>query len=306
MNRKNLYNGNIYNSDLKYKKYRRKLNKNTPENIKINNDDLLENGLDPTVDMDTLEYRFDECRKQGGKILVISHLGLKKFPEIPKSVIVIFGSNNKFKNVPNFENYNLQCIDLSNNKLIKTPIIADIEELNLSGNKLIDASSLNGKKIKRVDLSRNKLKTIPLINNIDDLEIRDNEIESIPIMDTLKILRVKNNKLTEIGDFKNLKIIDCINNNIVKIGILPLIEELYVHCNNISSLSHEYPRLRELSIYSNPINKIELKLNKLQNLIVDNKDFFIPSKMLSSIKHKYIYDKKIIELIIEWAFNILL
>ena len=146
MDRKKLYSGNIYSSDLKYRKYRRKLNKRAPQDIKVNNDDLLENGLDPNIDMDTLEYRLDECKKQGGKILDISHLGLKEFPEIPKSVTVIFGSNNKFKNIPSFENYRLQCLDLSNNRLTKTPQISDMEELNLSGNEITDASSLNGKK----------------------------------------------------------------------------------------------------------------------------------------------------------------
>jgi Leucine-rich repeat (LRR) protein len=293
---KNYYKKQIFQNDLKFKKYRTNVNKVMPEYFTINADDLLENGINPDIDMDTLEFRLEESKAQGYKVLDISHLDLTILPELNNKIELLFASNNKFEEMPDLRKYNLKCLDLSNNKLKKTPMISNIEEVNLSHNNIIDASSLDGLEIKRLDLSGNEIEKIPFIKNIVNLELRDNKITELKQYHTLKDLRIKNNLIKKIPTMNNLEIVDCISNQIEEIEDQPSLMELYANHNNIKIFESLMPKLKVLSLYNNPLDKIPLIFNHLTNLVVDNKDFYIPEQMIKRIKKKNIYKKIFVEL----------
>ena len=292
---KNFYKGNIFQSDMKYKKFRKNVNKSMPGWYTITPDDLMMNQIDTNVDMDTIEYRMEESKAQGYKVIDLSHLELDEFPKLPEQIEIIFASNNNFTIIPDLTSYNLKCLDLSNNKLTKCPKTKNIEELNISNNLIKNIDILKNLEIIRLDISKNQIKNIPYIKKIQRLEARDNIIEIINTYNTLKDLRIKNNCVKKIPSMENLEIIDCINNKLEIIEDQSSMREFYANNNNIKKINR-MPAIRVLSLYKNPINSIKLIFNNITNLVVDNKDFYIPKQLINKIKKKSIFDKEIIEL----------
>jgi Leucine-rich repeat (LRR) protein len=106
----------INKNDFKYKKMR-KMDINKIENKELVN-------MYYNTNFDTLEYRIEECLKEGGKILDLKHLELTKFPELPNNLInkleELYISNNELEILPDLSNYKkLKILDVSVNKLKK-------------------------------------------------------------------------------------------------------------------------------------------------------------------------------------------
>ena len=70
-------------------------------------------------DLDTVEYRFKECLKTGGKVLDLSNLELEYLPKsIPSTVENLFCSDNNLKTLDGVQNLpSLKVIDCSSLKI---------------------------------------------------------------------------------------------------------------------------------------------------------------------------------------------
>lgn len=230
----------ITENDLKYKKNRDlKFDKIDSFNPKSKNYDEKLLNLYRNINLDTIEFRLNECKKNNYKILDLKHLDLEKIPKI------IF-------------------------KIDK--LIENLEELYIGNNLLIELPDLSMfKNLKVLDVSINKLIKINKIpNNIIEFTCFDNKIENIDIIKNcknLKTLYCSNNKICNL-DFlnnTNINIIIANKNNITKMPEnLNNLKKLYVKKNN----------LENLFIYPNVIY-LECSYNKIKNLIINNNNCLI-------------------------------
>ena len=115
----------ITKNDLKYKKLRN-LDKSKISNLDKNNDNY-DKELDKLFEnnnFDTIEYRIEECVKDGKKILDLKYLELKDFPKLShdliRSIEELYISNNELEYLPDIDNFiNLKILDIAENKLRK-------------------------------------------------------------------------------------------------------------------------------------------------------------------------------------------
>lgn len=257
---KNLNKGNnedkkymIYpNTDLRYKNNRSvdiekliKYNPHIPE-LRVEN-------------MDTIEFRFRECKKNRFIYLDLSNLGLTEMPsKLPKELKQLFISDNNLNNLGDLRYLTkLEVLDACNNKLSNLPKLSDtIEEIVCRNNNLSNINHLvEFSNLKRLDLSYNKIQEIPNISMLEILTCSHNILVRIHPMRNLKKLNVRNNYIKFICKFPNLKELDAEKNNISKIDELPLLSELYANDNKLDNIKNLH-NITVLHIKNNQVTKL--------------------------------------------------
>lgn len=252
----------IYHNDLKYKTH--------------NNIDLMKivNAKEKIDDHDKLEYRFEDCRRNGYVTLDISHLDLKSLPNIPsdiaKKIQYLFMSNNKIEIMDDLSHMeNVVVADLCSNKLVNVPKLPDgIEELIVRNNMLTNINQLaDYNYLKRLDCSYNKIASIPIIDSLEMLVTRDNSLVEIIKLKNLKKLACQNNQITRLNELPNLEILECDRNNITEIRDMKNLKQLYCSKNRISILDN-LNKIEVIHCNGNKINKIDY-FDTLKELMCD-------------------------------------
>ena len=219
----------IYENDLKFKQMQ-KINFND-KNLKLHSGDINKN-------YDTLNSRLDECNKNNGTYLDLSHLDLD-------NISSLFNILNKNLNINNI-NY----LFLNNN--------------NLYGN--FDASVFTN--LISLDIGHNNISNIKLPYNSNELVINNNGISHLPTNINLSRLECSYNNLFEIPYYSNLELLYCNNNNINNIKSYPLLRRLIAHDNPLSILDIS-PEIGYLDISVTPLPEINIFPN-LEHLVANS------------------------------------
>jgi len=241
--------------------------------------------------------------------LNISNNSISNFVELPFLQILNL-SNNEIKGDLNFKNFkfpNLQELDLSNNKLNKVIInnLKNLRIFKLKNNKLLETLKFDSNllKLKKINLIGNKnLKKIEIGKNLQNLKILSFEgtIKIIGEFPNLEILKINNNNNNDDNNFefnnksliinKNLKSI-ILNNCLINFEILMKLK-----------LNEKFPFLQKINLCNNKLdgNYINLilffkKFKNLQEIKLDN------NPIIENLNTEY--DKKLFKLMIKKLMN---
>lgn len=245
----------IYKNELKYIKHR---------GILLNN---VVNSL--PYDMDSLEYRFNECTESNNKLLDLSHLGLTDLPNIPPQIKYLFINNNLFNKNLNLSHLkNLKILDCSNNSLTSLPTLPEfLEEILCRNNSIDNIDVITKYNIKRLDCSYNKINKIPIIDSLEILYCSHNNIVHIPCMNNLKKLDCRSNMISIIESMKNLELLECDKNKLSSIKDFPTLKYLFCNNNIITNLEN-LDSVEIIHCVKNNINKLKF-FYKLKELMCD-------------------------------------
>jgi Leucine-rich repeat (LRR) protein len=292
----------ITKNDLKYKKLRN-LDKSKISNLNKNNE-YYDKELDKLFDnnnFDTIEFRFDECIKDGKKILDLKYLELKEFPKIPNDIIKnleeLYISNNDIEILPDLDYFiNLKILDIAENKLKKIgKLPPKLIELCCFENKLEDISSVKDCKVMRtLYISNNRVSNLQFLDSHPRLEIllaNFNNIEDIPRnIPYLKKIQIRNNKLKKVKSYPKLIYLDCRHNNIRELENQDSLRDLILSYNDIQEIP-VMNSLRYLEIVNTNIEKIRYMKQLVELICMSDKVKYISSKykIEKTINHKSKY-----------------
>lgn len=271
----------VYSNDLKFKKHRNI----DPEKAHWDNENVKKKFYQNNLD--TLEYRFNECKKNNFEYLDLSNLGLSKIPKFNtydnfsniKNIKFLFLNDNKLTEI-NKELLcflNLKVLDISSNKLHKiNDLPKTIEELVCHNNNLTSIPEHN--EVIKIDCSYNDIKNLNKYPNLIDIICDNNKIEHINTYNNVTRIICKNNPLTSIDYQPSMKYFDCSTTKLV--GKLPTCPNLkflvcnYTKINDISNLNE----LVSLEIIGSSVLKIpyiltlrDLLYQNTQNVIISSK-----------------------------------
>lgn len=289
----------ITKNDLKYKKMRnldvKKINtfdKNNKSEYSKELEDLYYNN-----NFDTIEYRIQECKKEGNKILDLKYLELKKFPNLDKSLIEnleeLYISNNEIEELPDLDLFKkLKILDVSVNKLKKiSKLPSKLIEFCCFENNLEDICQIkNCTQLKTLYISNNQIRDLSCIENHPTLDIllaNFNKITDIPRnIPNLRKMQIKNNRLKKIKSYSKLIYLDCRNNNITEIEDQSSLKDLIISYNDISDIP-VINTLKYLEIVHTNIEKIKY-MKRLEELIcLSTKVKYISSKYKLEKSHSH-------------------
>lgn len=292
----------ITKNDLKYKKIRN-LDKSKISNLNKYNE-YYDKDLDKLFDnnnCDTIEFRIDECIKEGKKILDLKYLELKEFPKIPIELIKyleeLYISNNELEVLPDLDHFvNLKILDIAENKLKQIgKLPPKLIELCCFENKLDDISSVDKcKYLKTLYINNNKIDNLDFLDSHPRLEIllaNFNNIKDIPRnIPNLRKIQISNNKLTKIKSYPKLIYLDCRHNNIEEIESQDSLKDLILSFNVIKEIP-VINTLRYLEIVNTNIEKIRYMKQLVELICMSDKVKYISSKynIEKTINHKSKY-----------------
>jgi len=230
----------VYENDLKFKNSL-EFNLNVD---KINNDENNVKSLLNT-NLETLDYRINECIKHKYDYLDLSYLNLDKLPildiKLVEQIKHLFINNNKLNGEINLTMFKLiTTLDIANNNITKIILPNSLEELKCSDNnltELIGAPNLqrlncvNNKlitldkyiKLTILESSYNKLSNINKLINLQKLIINDNPLNYLCLSNNLIYLDMSNTLITDtivLNNMTNLKYLIANNTKIKNIPIL--------------------------------------------------------------------------------------
>ncbi|XP_076825742.1 podocan-like protein 1 isoform X1 [Clavelina lepadiformis] len=234
--------------------------------------------------------------------LYLSYTSIPELPQIafqgmPKLIeLHISGIRLRNKNITVLKNSeSLQNLDISHNKLRELmPISAQLEQINLKGNKLqridrktfsranslrhldlsyqkitsIDAYAFydvtNPKALKWVNLKGNKLRVLQRnmmlgLDNLIELNLEENHLQTLGPLDlpSLKVLRLSHNRLIRLDErtFTGL----------------PSLQQLNISNNELLEFNAELPELQHLDLKSNNLTVIPniSRMTELTTLLLD-------------------------------------
>lgn len=250
-------------TDLKYKKQRSvdlarliKYNPNVPE-LRIAN-------------LDRIEFRFLECKKNNYESLDLSHLGLTSLPQKLPNVKYLFLSDNRLTSVYDLSRLTrLTVVDMSSNKLTTLPNLpSGLVELSCRNNQISCIATLMKTGVKRIDVSFNQLTIVPLIARLEDLRCDNNLIKKIKPIVGLKSLKANNNRLTDVSHLPSLVFLHIDHNQLTSIRSMPRLVDLYASNNLITDLN-DLPRLQLVQIKHNRIRRL-CRLPSVEVMYVDH------------------------------------
>ncbi len=256
----------IYHNDLKFKTLRNL----DPEKIEWNSKEIEK--LYYNENLDTIDYRLKECETNNYEYFDLSHLNLKKMPEINKNIKkrikYLFLNNNELENIGDLRDYeNLEVLDISNNNITYIHYLpSKLMELCCKYNNVTEIQNLEYLKI--LDCSMNKLKNLGHYPELEILFCSNNKISSIPNFTKLKKIICNNNNIREIQIYNNLVYLECSNNPIIKIDKSPHILDLICRNTQIKKLPTCLNNLKYLEIFENKIEILE-HYPKLKELYCD-------------------------------------
>lgn len=269
----------ITKNDLKYKN-KRNLDKNKITTLDVQNKNEYDAELTEMYfnqNLDTLEYRYNECRTTGKcRILDLSNLELTHFPKIPSDLIntleELYMSDNLLDVIPDLDYLKkLKILDISvNNLLTINKLPKTLVELCCFDNKISNIHNVSYcNQLKILYISNNLISNLDFLNNHPTLEILNanfNNLTDIPRnLCKLRKLYIKNNKLTKIKSYPKLEYLDCRNNKISLIEPQESLLDLIVSYNNIEEIP-VINTLKYLEIVHTNIHTINFMKN-LEELI---------------------------------------
>lgn len=276
----------VYKNDLKYRKHR-----DLDKKKIIFNDDETERMYD--MDLDSVEYRFEECVQSNCITLDLKCMELTDdtFPVIPHNIV-----------------QNAKYVFLSENNLTKIPsqisTFKNIDVLDMSYNNIQNISMLPSTLLE-LCIRDNPLTQINVNQKISNMMLFDCancKLSNIPnIFVNLKTLMCGNNKLTSINGFVNLKKLICDSNQISNVTNCPNLEYLDCNKNKINELPDNMPKLGHLICsdtnlstlpYNSPLKSIEVFHTDITKLhyIPTLGEFLCNKDQLKSISSKYKID----------------
>jgi Leucine-rich repeat (LRR) protein len=262
MNNENINNKYIvYKNDLKYKKNREL------DETKIIWSSLKVKNLYHDIDLDSLQYRIDECIEENLNSIDLKYLNLEKIPELPdkiiKSLKYLFLGDNIITELTDLNKLiNLEILELNHNK-IKTisNLPQSLIELCIKDNLLENINFDKKCKIERLDVRQNKIKNIDIPQSIIILDIAQNKLNmSINGLYNIEKILCGHNYINEINNCPNLNYLDCRSNPIININNCINIEHLICsntllknipYCPNIKTIECFYTQIYELPYYNN-------------------------------------------------------
>lgn len=247
----------VYKNDLKDRIHKKI---DDPENIIFSDAEVME--LYYKKDLDTIEYRIDECIKENGSILDIKNLNLKEFPDLRE----IARKNSKF------DINKLREIYASENEIESVPDLSYIPNLRI------------------LDVGFNKLKTIEnLPETLYELCCKNNEIDKISLPKYIVVLDVGFNKIKKIKNLQMIKILYVNDNQITELEDMPFVEKIVCYNNSIEKIGHT-PNLKYLDATNNKIEKLNESYKYLRDLIITNNLCFQKLPEMRNIKYLEITD----------------
>ncbi|QKF93759.1 leucine-rich repeat protein [Fadolivirus algeromassiliense] len=265
----------ITGNDLKYKS-------------KNYNDIDIKRLKDKSDDKDLLEYRLNECKNNNYSMLDLSHLGLKKLPDLPKKITdnvnYLFLNENEFSHIDDLSIFKeLIVLDLCENNLTTLPILPEkIEELLIKHNYISSIDELSQcDYLKRLDCSNNTIKKIPMIDSLEILRCDQNVITEIPRLINIIKLSCSDNQLKNLNDMPYVEIIDCEKNFIETIEGYKNLKELYCNKTNVNCIRN-LPKLEVLHCYKSNFTQLEY-IQTLKELLCDYRDDLVLSKFYTII-----------------------
>lgn len=237
----------MYKNDMKFKKQR---SIDLEQLKKINHPILKE----VKEDFDTVEYRFKECQKMGGKVLDLSNLELVTLPKsIPTTVENLFCSDNNLETLNGVQNlHNLKVIDCSSNLLRDLECLPKgVREICCKNNKIDRLNIIPYlHSLRRLDISYNRIQRLPINHNIKILICNKNYIKRIPKLYSLERVNCRNNKVDSVDSLPKVEELDCSYNSLRSVERLPKLEYLYCSNNDLTVLSG-LPNLKILEVTDN-------------------------------------------------------
>lgn len=244
----------IYKTDLKYKR-QRDLGDRTKMQFA---DEITETMFDKKIDLDTLEYRFQECRESKYYELDLCHMELKEMPSIPSditdSVRHLFLFNNNLTEIDLNKFKALKLLDVSDNRLtIIKNVPITLEELFCPGNQLTVLPEI--KNLDRLNCNLNKLTRIAPYQNLRILHCSFNKIDDIPNFQQLTKLFIDGNRVKALPSLPKLEVLDISKNSITVINS-PTVEVLICNGNGTVRLD-KMDKLNNLELFDTLIEKLD-------------------------------------------------
>lgn len=230
------------------------------------------------INMDTIEYRLQECKKNDYYYLDFSNMNLSQIEIKYKNITCLFISNNNLDIFPDLSSLtNLKVLDISDNKIKRIyNIPSSVTELNCNNNSLKYICDLD---IEIFDCNNNKLEILPKMNNIKKLSCSNNRLKEIPEYKNITEIICNNNEIIKIYS-NTMKYLDCSNNKIEKLQDMPNLTDLFCSNNPIKYLP-EMNNLLYLEIQDTLIMSISF-FSKLEKLICSyNKDIMLSDKYIN-------------------------
>lgn len=222
----------VYENDLKYKDF-----SNLDKNKIVFNSESVKKKFESNTNVNTLEQRFNDCKKENYLVLDLKYMNLKELPEFPDY------------------------------------LYSDLRELYLGNNKLDDSclDKINKfKKLQVIELSYNRFKNLSLLpNTLIELVATHNEIQVLPNnLENISVINVDSNALRLIPSYPELTILNCDNNKVTKLGLYPKIKKLLCSNNRITEICN-YPKLSYIDAHTNQISKIK-NCTLIRDLLISN------------------------------------
>lgn len=198
----------------------------------------------------------------------LSFRGLTSIPPLPPDTDTLIVSHNLIEDWRHLPK-KLRVLHADHTGMTKLPanLSIDLEELNVSGNFLRDASLALPPKLKRLEIAGNNLKTAPALpNSLEELVIYDNAIQELQrrLPPGLRLLDVSGNALTRVPNEwpSSLRQLYLANNRLTDLpdlshtGLL----ELDVSSNNLQTLASLPDTLVELDASGNALTELIIDL----------------------------------------------
>lgn len=250
----------IYRNDLKYIK-----NRNLDSKKIIWDKDLKY--LFENIDLDSLNYRLYECKKNGMINLDLNCMDLIVFPDIPKEYKVnikcMFLAENDLEFLPDISDFKcLEILEISNNNMCDIGILpSTLVELNCRCNKIYTLPSpTECPNLERIDCTANEIVEIPQYPKLKNLICSQNKISFIPSFGNLERLVCSNNTINYIEKCTRLKYLDCSNNKLIKLNNYDNLVDLICSSNSVSELI-PYKKIKYLEIFNTDIQCIPFMSN---------------------------------------------
>ncbi len=249
----------VYENDLKYKNF-----SNLDKSKIIFNDESVKKKFESNINQNTLELRFNDCKKENYLVLDLKYMDLKELPEFPDY------------------------------------LYSDLRELYLGNNNLDDSclDKINKfKKLQVIELSYNKFKNlISLPNTLVELVATHNEISILPQnLDYVSVINVDSNLIRSVPSYPELTILNCDNNKVAKLGEYPKLKKLLCANNRLTEIIN-YPKLSYLDANTNQITKIK-NCSLIRDLLISNNPLTELPSNFEKIKYLDLINTKISNLV---------
>lgn len=274
----------VYRNDIQYGKKR-----NIDPKRAIWSDDVKYDYYNK--DVDTIEYRIEECRKEKYEMLDLSHMDSDcfellfshtKFNTIRKKVQHLFAEDCGLHDLPDLNMFkSLLTLNISKNNLKYLGKLPEtLEELVVNDNKLISVLNVMPNLVRFIG-SNNNIRHFRFPESIERLHIDRNPFYSpIPTLNRLYHLDIAETYVSMVAPNPSLKYIDVTRNmNIKNLPSLPLLDHL---CCNYSSIEMigDMPVVRIIEMINAKIQMVPY-LKTLQSLVYsDTQTLYLNKKYM--------------------------